>query len=112
MNTPMNFSSADKRISDERIAAERKKRRQREDDDMSWVLSTPQGRRIVCEIFEETGVWRSCFHENAHVMSALEGKRDIGLLILTRVRRARPSALEQMQRENSKVNEKEGGSNV
>lgn len=54
-------------------------RKQQEIDDLKWLMSNAQGRRIASRILERTGNRRSTFHTSGSVMAFNEGRRDIGL---------------------------------
>lgn len=75
------------------------RRRRRELSDLKTLLGAVEGRRFIWRIFEETGIFRSCYDQNALAMSNKEGKRDIGLWILLEIKKVSFSTLSQMQRE-------------
>lgn len=56
-------------------------RRERELNDLRWLLGHPQGRRIASRLLDEAGVFRSSFHTSGSVMAFSEGKRHMGLFL-------------------------------
>ena len=64
--------------------------RQRELDDLRFLLGHPQGRRVLRRIIEKTGIYRSSFHTNGSVTTFNEGRRDIGLWVLAELSAASP----------------------
>ena len=72
--------------------------RRKEIDDFKKVLSLPEGRRIMWKILSDAGVFRSSFTGNSTTFFN-EGKRDIGLLVLSGVNAAGLKYLTQMQEE-------------
>jgi hypothetical protein len=79
-----------------------KRERTREIDDVKKVISSPEGRRFLWKLMGEAGVFRSSFTGNSETFFN-EGKRSIGLLILSEVNNANLGAFTQMQ--NESVNE-------
>jgi hypothetical protein len=83
--------------------AESKERRgrERELDDMAWVLSTPQGRRFVWRYLGECGVFRTSFNGQFQTFFN-EGSRNIGLKLLADVNDSQPEAYVTMMKEARK----------
>lgn len=76
--------------------------RKRELSDLRHVLSSPQGRRFVWRYLGACGVFtqRNCFEPNQTFYN--EGRRSIGLQILSEVTEAEPSAYLTMAQEAKK----------
>ena len=71
-----------------------------EDADLRWFLSSERGRKIMWRALEETGLFRSVFDENHPVMSFREGKRNLGLKLLSTINRANSDLFLSMLEEN------------
>ena len=56
----------------------------------AWLMSGPQGRRVVRELLDWCGVYRSSFSTNGSEMSFREGQRNVGLKLLAAVQVAAP----------------------
>ena len=56
-------------------------RREREVNDLKWLMAHPQGRRIVARLLDQAGVSRTSFSHSGSVMAFNEGRRDMGLLM-------------------------------
>jgi len=92
------FDDDDARVVEQAATAARRAARERED--WRWLLGDPRGRRILWSMLEEAGVFRCSFDPGRADVSAFnEGRRNSGLLILTRVMEADPDAFVTMQRE-------------
>lgn len=65
-------------------------RRERELNDLRWLLGHPQGRRIVSRLLDEAGVYRSSFNTSGSVMAFAEGRRHIGLFLTAELLEASP----------------------
>lgn len=72
-------------------------------DDMRWVLSKPQGRRICQWLLELCGVFRGTFVagglEGQRATDFNEGGRDKGLAFIQLLHEANPAIVLQMQTE-------------
>lgn len=89
---------------DDEAALARKKqelRVHREAEDFRWIVSTPQGRRVVWEMLAQAGVFRSVFSGDALVMAYNEGNRVAGLKLLVKLMNDAPKAHEMMMKENT-----------
>ena len=71
-----------------------------EDADIHWLLSSERGRKITWKALEETGLFRSTFDENHAVMTFREGKRNLGLKLLSTINRANSELFLTMLSEN------------
>jgi len=67
--------------------------------DMQKLLRLPEFRRYMWKMLSSTGLFRSSFTQNAMTMSCSEGRRDIGLGVLSDLNDADVNAFAQIQRE-------------
>lgn len=67
-------------------------------EDFKWVLSTPQGRRMVARYIGFCGVWKQSFTGNSETFFN-EGKRVVGLKLLEDLNDSDPSAYMKMMNE-------------
>lgn len=67
--------------------------RERELNDLRWLLAHPQGRRVVSRLLDRAGVYRSSFNTSGSVMAFNEGKRDAGLFLMAELTDASPEGL-------------------
>lgn len=51
-------------------------------EDFEWLMSEKRGRRIIRNLLEEAGVWRSTFSETPTIAAFKEGRRNMGLRLL------------------------------
>lgn len=58
-----------------------------ETEDWKWLMSTPQGRRIVWRILSLTGLFRSSFTGNSQTFFN-EGERHVGLVLQGKIGKA------------------------
>lgn len=65
-------------------------------DDIRFVLSTVQGRRVLKKYLEVCGVFRTSFSENVNQTLFLEGQRNVGLMLLNDINSADPMAYVKM----------------
>jgi len=82
------------------MADKARKRVERELNDLRFVLSYPEGRRVMWKILSEAGVFRGSWTGVASSTDHNEGKRYIGLGILETVMKARPEAFLQMMNDS------------
>jgi hypothetical protein len=89
-------------------AQERETRgREREINDIAWVLSTPNGRRFLWRYLEMCGLYRTSFTGSSETFY-LEGMRNIGLKLLADITETSPEQYllmmkEAKERENKNV---------
>lgn len=69
--------------------------------DMQFVLSSPQGRRVLWKYLSDAGVYHTSFTGN-NTTFFNEGKREIGLAILHDIHEANAEAYILMMNENKK----------
>jgi hypothetical protein len=74
------------------------RRRDREIDDMKFILNTVQGRRILHKYLSQSGVWQSSFTGNSETFFR-EGERNMGLKMLADINDADPEFLMIMTKE-------------
>lgn len=86
--------------------AERKGKlaRDREIDDVRFILSSETGRRFIWKTLERCKVFELSFNHSGAITSFNEGMRNIGLILLSDVMGANPEAYLQMMKENKKEN--------
>ena len=65
----------------------------------AWLMSGPQGRRIVWDMLDLAGVYRSTFSTNGSQMAFLEGRRDMGLRVMAQAQTASPENFRKMMEE-------------
>jgi hypothetical protein len=69
-------------------------------DDMRFILSNAQGRRVLKKYLEACGVFRTSFSENVNQTLFLEGQRNVGLMLLNDINAADPMAYVKMMNES------------
>lgn len=65
--------------------------RERELEDMKFILSTPQGQRVLWRYLEHCGIYRDSFTGNSSTFYN-EGRRSIGIKLLEDITTASPDA--------------------
>ncbi|EPJ2136125.1 hypothetical protein ACTE6E_002978 [Escherichia coli] len=58
---------------------------QREIDDIRFVMSSEQGRRVVWSVLEKGQVFGTCFNVDPHITAFNEGQRNLALVLFQRV---------------------------
>lgn len=61
-----------------------------EDEDFAWLMSGPNGRRIVRRLLGLSKVFQTSFHPNTMQMSLQEGKKQMGYWLLDQIQRLCP----------------------
>lgn len=89
--------------------AKEKLARQNEESDWKWLMSKPRGRRIVWQLLEQAGVFRSSFDPNNAKMAFNEGNRNYGLRTLMQIQALCPELYPVMVRENTNVSRNDDG---
>jgi len=87
---------------DELTDKERKRQeriQQRRYNDVNKVMSIPEGRRVIWDILCSCGIYRSSYSENCNQMAMLEGRRQVGLELLTEIDSNHKELSIKMQRE-------------
>jgi hypothetical protein len=80
---PLDTAALDK----ERKAAKdgEKAKSQTDAEDIKWLMSSKQGRRILWGMLERAGVYRLSFNTNSMTMAFAEGARNEGLRLLNQI---------------------------
>ncbi len=73
--------------------------RDRDADDMAFILSDPRGRRVLWRYLGKCGVNQSSFVANSDETAFLEGKRYIGIELTEDMANADPMAFINMMKE-------------
>ena len=74
-------------------------RRKREIDDLKWLMAHAQGRRFICRLLEESGVFRTSFHTSGSVAAFNEGRKHIGYVLTGEMMELVPDAYVRMLKE-------------
>ena len=97
-------------VGQERTAAlnaeEERLAREKELNDLRWVMSTKQGRRFMWRLLSDAGVFRLSFNTNNAVMAFNEGGRNTGLYQLNNITEACPDRYTEMLAEHKEAKEK------
>jgi hypothetical protein len=86
-------------------AEKAKQRASRAAADLSWLMSSPRGRRFAFSRLEYAGAWRSSFDRNALQMAFNEGQRNEALRLIADIQEACPEQWQVM------LNEQKGSTN-
>lgn len=54
-------------------------------EDVKWLMADKRGRRIMWRLLAEAGVYRTSFNNSGSVTAFNEGKRHIGLVLISEV---------------------------
>lgn len=73
---------------------------QKESESLQTVMQSSGGRYLVYQILQQAGVYRSCFDSDSNVMAWREGKRELGLWVLSLVMRHCPDLYSLMMEEH------------
>nr|DAK35325.1 MAG TPA: hypothetical protein [Caudoviricetes sp.]DAN93740.1 MAG TPA: hypothetical protein [Caudoviricetes sp.] len=73
--------------------------KQQMESDIGLLMRQPYGRRVVWQMLEQAGVWRSSFNTEPLAMAFAEGRRNFGLWLLDLVVRECADEYELMMRE-------------
>ncbi len=84
--------------------------------DLKWLMSSPNGRRIVYWLLEKAGIMRTTFQETpsrsanlALVMAHEEGRKQIGYELFARVNTLCPELYMKMMKEKSNGRNEQSG---
>lgn len=80
-------------------------RREREMNDLRFVMGHEQGRRFVWRLLTITGITRSSFETNALSMAMKEGQRNVGLTLTAEIMEADTKSYLTMQLEAANLKE-------
>jgi len=84
----------------DRKADQAKRRHERHLNDIRHEVATVEGRRLYWAHLEACGIFQTSFTGETNSTMFNEGRRSIGLKMLFDLMEAKPSAFEQMKREN------------
>jgi len=84
----------------EEAKANQKRQQQEEKNDLHWLMSKKQGRRIMYRLLDRAGVFTTSFNTNAMTMAFNEGRRNEGLALTNDIMGATPELWQQMIVEN------------
>ena len=56
-----------------------------EREDLTWLMQSKRGRRIIKRLLERAGVWQLSFDSNALKMAFNEGRRNEGLALTAKL---------------------------
>ncbi|HXH24035.1 MAG TPA: hypothetical protein VNI78_02225 [Vicinamibacterales bacterium] len=88
---------------DPKAVKERKRKEKREDEqaqeDLRELLRHPFGRRHLWRMLQKCHVWRSSFHPSGQQFAANEGRRSVGVELMSEIIEADPQAWIDMQQE-------------
>lgn len=73
--------------------------RKREIEDIKWLMSSRQGRRVMWRLLDLSGPTRLSFNTNAMQMAFNEGNRNLGLQLLDELMKACPEQYRVMAKE-------------
>ena len=78
-----------------------KSRLDREKQDITEVMSTAEGRRLMHKILARSGIYRCSFNGQSNATIFNEGARNQGLILLAEIQSAAPGSYITMLKENS-----------
>lgn len=97
--------SRNRNVSDEGqvkdMSAKAKLLRERELNDLRFLLNSPEGRRYLWRLMEFCGVYKTSFTGSSETFY-LEGQRNVGLLVIRDIMETEPEAYLLMIKENRK----------
>lgn len=103
-------------IGQERTAAtsaeEERLAREKEQNDLRWVMGTKQGRRFIHRQLSESGIWRTSFDPDVAVMAFNEGGRNKGLTLLAELTETCPDRYTEMLDEHKDTKDKHANRNA
>lgn len=88
-------------------AEEERLAREKEKSDLCWVMGNKQGRRFIHRQLSDAGVWLSSFNVDNAVMAFNEGRRNVGLKLLSEIMEACPEKYNLMLTEQKEAREKD-----
>lgn len=74
-------------------------RRETEESDYKWLMSTAQGRRIVWRMLEQSKIYQLSFSIDAMAMAFNEGNKNFGLQLLATISALAPAEYLEMIKE-------------
>lgn len=97
MRDPLDTAQDEARIAEE--AKRAKLRRERDIDDLKWLMAHAQGRRFICRMLEESGVYRTSFHVSGSTAAHNEGRKHIGYVLTSELMEFTPGAYVRLLKE-------------
>lgn len=76
-----------------------KRQEEQELEDLRELLNLPAGRRFLWRQLERCAVWKTSFHPSGQVFAANEGRRGVGVELMTQIIEADPQAWIALQQE-------------
>lgn len=74
-------------------------------EDMRWLMSTVQGRRVVWRLLERAGIYRTSFSANTNETFFNEGARNVGLFLVAEIHAHAPEMYALMTNEAKATHE-------
>ncbi len=88
MNDPTDTDATDRAREAEQLNVTEARRREAED--FKWLMAHAQGRRFMHRLLAHTGVYRSSYNHSGSLMSFNEGKRTVGLMLMSEIMELTP----------------------
>lgn len=95
-----------------KAAEEERLAKEKEQNDLRWVMSNKQGRRFMWRLLSEAGVFRLSFNTNNATMAFNEGYRSAGLKQLNEIMEACPERYTDMLNEQKETEDKHANRNA
>lgn len=95
-----------------KAAEEERLAREKEQNELRWIMSTKQGRRFIHRLLSRAGVFQSSFNTNAAMMAFNEGNRNAGLQLLNDIMEACPERYTEMLAEQKEAKERNDNRNA
>ena len=67
-----------------------------EDEDLAWLLSRPEGRRVLRRLLGRTGLFAASFSPDPLTLAYREGGRAVGLALVAMIGAAAPERLAEL----------------
>lgn len=96
---PLDLRGQEEQKADKELRA--RLERERERDDVKWLMGNKRGRRIQWRFLDQAGVFRLSFDGNSMVMAFNEGQRNSGLRMLNLIHSVCPELYPVMLKESN-----------
>lgn len=93
-------------------AEEERLAKEKEQNDLRWVMSTKQGRRFIHRLLSKAGIWQSSFNTNNAMMAFNEGRRNAGLELLSEITEACSERYTEMLTEQKEAKDRHDNRNA
>lgn len=93
-------------------AEEERQQREREQNDLRWVMGSKQGRRFIWRRLSRAGVYQPSFNTDSAVMAFNEGNRNAGLELLNEIMETCPERYTEMLNEQKDAKERHDNRNA